>query len=205
MTKKRPLRADAERNRQRVLEVAQTVFATEGLAVPIDEVARRAGLGVGTLYRHFPTKEALFLAIVLDRMERLAADAAAGAEAPDPGEAFFRFLERMVEEGSAKRDLVDALSGTSLDFGRAAKEVKKRLHDALALLLARAQKVGAVREDVGVLEVLALVTGTFASMDRLGSGGARGRERLFAVVCDGLRGRGGRGGGGAGGPRRPSS
>src|ERR1700689_486109 len=67
----RPLRSDAERNRQRLLEAAQQVFAEEGLAVPIDAIAQRAGLGVGTLYRHFPTKEALFEAIVVGRMERL--------------------------------------------------------------------------------------------------------------------------------------
>ena len=67
----RPLRADARRNRAKVLEAAEEVFASEGLAVPIDEVARRAGVGVGTVYRHFPTKEALFEAIVVARLEAL--------------------------------------------------------------------------------------------------------------------------------------
>jgi AcrR family transcriptional regulator len=186
VAKKKPLRADAERNRQQILEGAQAVFASEGLAVPIDEVARRAGLGVGTLYRHFPTKEALFLAIVVDRMERLVADARALCRAPDAGDAFFRFLGRVVEEGSAKKDFMDALSGASADLGRTLAGMKTRLRDALAVLLARAQKSGAVRRDVGVLEVLALITGAFSWMDRLGSG-AKDRERLFAVVCDGLR------------------
>src|SRR5271170_7879529 len=110
MTQPRPLRADAERNRQRVLEIAQQVFATEGLAVPIDEIARRAGLGVGTLYRHFPTKEALFEAIVIGRIEGLVDYAREGARAPDPGVAFFGFLSRMVEEGSAKKDFLGALA-----------------------------------------------------------------------------------------------
>src|ERR1700728_1033653 len=116
MLKKRPLRVDAERNRQKVLDVAQGVFAAEGLAVPIDEIARRAGLGVGTLYRHFPTKEALFLAILVDRMERLVADARELARAPDPGEAFFGFLSRVVREGSTKRDFMDALSASGADL-----------------------------------------------------------------------------------------
>jgi AcrR family transcriptional regulator len=186
VAKKKPLRADAERNRQQILEVAQAVFASEGLAVPIDEVARRAGLGIGTLYRHFPTKEALFLAIVVDRMGRLVADAHALGGAPDPGDAFFRFLERVVEEGSAKKDFMDALSGASADLGRTLAGMKGSLRDALAVLLERAQKSGAVRRDVGVLEVLALITGAFAWMDRLGPS-AQGRERLFAIVCDGLR------------------
>ncbi|HWL86935.1 MAG TPA: helix-turn-helix domain-containing protein, partial [Polyangiaceae bacterium] len=104
MSQKRPLRADALRNRQRVLEVAQAVFATEGLAVPIDEIARRAGLGVGTLYRHFPTKEALFEAIVVSRVQHSIDDARALADAADPGAAFFDFLVRVVDEGVKKRD-----------------------------------------------------------------------------------------------------
>src|SRR5580704_7958811 len=80
---KRPLRVDARQNRERVLDVAKAVFSAEGLDVPIDEIARRAGLGVGTLYRHFPTKGALFQAIVLGRMEHLVEEARALAEAPD--------------------------------------------------------------------------------------------------------------------------
>ena len=186
MAKKKALRADAERNRQRVLEVAEAVFATEGLAVPIDEVARRAGLGVGTLYRHFPTKEALFLAIVVDRMERLVDDAQALAGAPDPGEAFFGILARIVREGSAKRDFMDALSSASADVGRKLAGLKGSFRSALAVLLERAQDSGTVRRDVSVLEVLALITGAFASMERLGPS-AGGRDRLLAVVCDGLR------------------
>ena len=67
----RPMRADAVKNRQRILEAAEAIFATEGLSVPIDTVAERAGVGVGTLYRHFPTKEALFEAIVMARLEFL--------------------------------------------------------------------------------------------------------------------------------------
>ena len=103
VTQPRALRADAERNRQRVLQVAQELFATEGLAVPIDGIARRAGLGVGTLYRHFPTKEALFEAIVVGRMEQLVEAARAGARAHDRGGAFFGFLTRMVEEGRRRK------------------------------------------------------------------------------------------------------
>ena len=187
MAKKRALRADAERNREHVLKVAQDVFATEGLAVPIDEIARRAGLGVGTLYRHFPTKEALFLAIVIDRLEHLAAEARALATAADPGEAFFGFLSRMVHEGSVKRDFMDALSSSGADLGRTLATIKASYRAALAVLLKRAQDAGVVRRDVSVLEVHALVTGTFGSLDRLGKDAAQARKRLLAIVCDGLR------------------
>jgi len=186
MTARRPLRADAERNRLRVLEVAQAVFATEGLAVPIDEIARRAGLGVGTLYRHFPTKEALFEAIVIGRMQALVDDARARRSAKDAGEAFFAILARIVEEGAVKKDFLDALAATTSNVARAVGALKADLHASFELLLKRAQRAKAVRRDVGVAEVLALATGAMAASKRLGVD-ARGRERLLAILRDGLR------------------
>ena len=84
------LRADARRNRARILEVAREVFASEGLAVPIDTVATRAGIGVGTVYRHFPTKEALFAAIVSDRVQALADEARAARRRGRPGRGVLR-------------------------------------------------------------------------------------------------------------------
>src|SRR3954447_4416845 len=81
-------RADARRNRQRVLEAAESAFAGEGISVPIDEIARRAGVGAGTVYRHFPTKDALLHAILAIRVERMTEEAHAAARAPDPGAAF---------------------------------------------------------------------------------------------------------------------
>ena len=81
----RPLRADAARNRARVLDVAYETFAAEGVAVPIDEIARRAGVGAGTVYRHFPTKEALFQAVIEDRVRSIVADGRGAAGAEDPG------------------------------------------------------------------------------------------------------------------------
>src|SRR3954447_18775801 len=110
----RPLRADAARNRARVLEVAYQTFAADGLAVPIDDIARRAGVGAGTVYRHFPTKEALFEAVILDRLTRMARYAQSLTTAEDPGAAFFEFLHRLVTGASGSRDLADALAGTDL-------------------------------------------------------------------------------------------
>jgi AcrR family transcriptional regulator len=181
-----PLRSDAQRNRQRVMEVAQAVFAAEGLSVPIDEIARRAGLGVGTLYRHFPTKEALFEAILVSRMEGVLEEARARADAVDPGAAFFQFLARLGEEGAAKKDLIEALARAGFDLKRAAGGVKKDLGRAVGKLLQRAQDAGAVRKDVAVEEVLSLVSGAFAAIERHG-GDSRSRARLLAIVCDGLR------------------
>ena len=99
MTDARPLRADARRNRERVLDAARTAFAADGLSVSLDEIARRAGVGPGTLYRHFPTKEALIEAVVQDRLCRLAAEGAALRDSRDPGAAFFEFIERRADEG----------------------------------------------------------------------------------------------------------
>lgn len=186
MSERRPLRADAERNRQRVLEVAQAVFAEEGLAVPIDEVARRAGLGVGTVYRHFPTKEALFEAIVIGRMQALVDAARERRKAKDPGEAFFAILSRIVEEGAVKKDFLDALAGSSSDVARALGALKQDLRAAFELLLKRAQRAKAVRRDVDVREVMALAMGALAASQHLGVD-ARARERLLAILRDGLR------------------
>jgi AcrR family transcriptional regulator len=185
VVKERALRADAERNRRRVLEVAQAVFAAEGLAVPIDEIARRAGLGVGTLYRHFPTKEALFAAIVVTRMEDVLTEARSLRDADAPGEAFLEFLAQMTEGWAAKKDLMDALVSAAADVKDVVR-VKRELHSELGKLLERAQKAGSVRADVSIDEIFALLAGAFASLDRHGAS-AKGRERILAIIFDGLR------------------
>lgn len=184
----RPLRADARRNRARVLEAAEEVFAVLGVGAPIDEIARRAGLGIGTVYRHFPTKEALWEAVAEGRFERILADICSRTDAADPGAAFFEVLGRVVEEGCAKRDLGDALLGAGIDMTARHREAVAELRSAVDVLLRRAQEAGAVRRDVGVEELFALVGGTCSAGDR-GFGEADPR-RLAAVVCDGLRARG---------------
>ncbi len=94
------MRADARRNRDRILEVAREVFATEGVAASLDEIARRAGVGPGTLYRHFHTKEALFEAVVQDRVRRLVDRARAMRGAEDPTAALFTLLGGIVADAS---------------------------------------------------------------------------------------------------------
>ena len=118
----RPLRADAARNRARVLEVAYETFAADGLGVPIDEIARRAGVGAGTVYRHFPTKEDLFRAVVQDRIQRIVSDGRALVAGDDPGQALFTFLRSMVLEWGAKPG--DA--GVSAGRGRATPRGRPR-------------------------------------------------------------------------------
>ena len=182
----RPLRADARRNRERVLEAAESVLATEGVSVPIDEVARRAGVGVGTVYRQFPTKEALLEAIILRRMERLVEDARSRAGAEDPGAAFFGFLEHLVGEMSRKRDLADAFGSAGVDLGERSAAVAQELTAAVADLLDRAQRSGAVRADVGMPELFGLVAGTCMAAER-GFPVTCAPQRMLGIVFDGLR------------------
>jgi AcrR family transcriptional regulator len=182
--KPRPMRADAARNRARVLQVAYDTFAAEGLSVPIDEIARRAGVGAGTVYRHFPTKELLFQAIVADRVHRLCDHAAKLATAHDPGKAFFAFLATMIEEGARDQGLVEALAGIGFDIAEAEPDAERMFMDALGTLLERAQRAGAVRADVDVKDVKTLLVGCQA-MQRYG-GEQQLSQRVLAVVRDGL-------------------
>ena len=173
----RPLRADAARNREKVLRAAREAFAESGYGVPLDEIAARAGVGPGTVYRHFPAKEALFEAVVTARLTDLIRDARDRAGADDPGEAFFGFLGRLAEEAAAKRDLPDAIS--------IAGSLREDMVAALDDLLVRAQRAGAVRAGVRAADLVALLKGMFAS---LADGGDQARQDLvFAVLADGLR------------------
>jgi AcrR family transcriptional regulator len=180
----KPPRADAVRNRQRVLDAAKEAFADEGLAVPLDEIARRAGVGAGTVYRHFPTKEALFEAVILERVRKLADHAQALTKA-DPEEAFFGFLERVIVGATASQDLVDALAANTLDSQGLIAGAKKDLLRAGGKLVDRAQKAGVIRPDVGVDEVMVLIGATTRTLrEQRGN-----REVVLAILRDGLRAR----------------
>lgn len=174
----RPLRADARRNREKVLRAARDAFAASGYDVPLDEIAARAGVGPGTVYRHFPTKEALFEAVVAARITDLVADARARAGADDPGGAFFGFLARIADEAEAKRDMPDAIAVPG--------PLQDALHAALGVLLRRAQDAGEVRGDIGTPDLIAVFKAAIAGL-RDASAGPAGRKRVFGVITDGLR------------------
>jgi AcrR family transcriptional regulator len=180
----RPLRADAARNRARVLEVAYETFAAEGLSVPIDEIARRAEVGAGTVYRHFPTKEALFAAVIEDRMQHLVDDGYALLRSVGPGEALFAYLRSLVLQwGATDRGLVDALAGIGIDIETVAPDAEDAFLAMLGDLLSAAQQAGAARRDIGVREVKSILVGCQA-MEAYNSALA---ERVTDVVVDGLR------------------
>jgi AcrR family transcriptional regulator len=177
----RSLRADAQRNREKVLRAAREAFAARGYGVPLDEIAALAGVGPGTVYRHFPSKEALFEAVVDARVRDLIDDARRRGAGGDPGAAFFGFLGRMGEEAAAKRDLPDAIAVDGA--------VQQGLLEAFGELLHRAQLAGAVRADVTVPDLIVLLKGLMRSMQDVppGAAGAAQRDRVLAVLADGLR------------------
>jgi AcrR family transcriptional regulator len=182
----RPLRADALRNRAKVLEAAETVFDTRGTGASTEEVAREAGVGIGTVFRHFPTKEALLEAVYVTRLRKLAEEAGVLASAGDPGEAFFAFFTRVVGHAATKNAFSAALVEAGVDLRETTAETGQELKRALATLLTRAQEAGAIRHDVGLPEVMTLLVG--ASQAAEYTGGDQGvRDRALAVVFDGLR------------------
>jgi AcrR family transcriptional regulator len=180
----RPVRADAARNRARVLEVAYDTFAADGLSVPIDEIARRAGVGAGTVYRHFPTKEELFRAVVADRLRRIIDDGHALLQSEEPGQALFTFLRSMVLQwGAADRGLVEALAGLGIDVNNAAPDAEDDFLGLLAVLLSAAQQAGTARPDVEVAEVKTLMVGCQAMQ----SYNPELADKVTEVALDGLR------------------
>jgi AcrR family transcriptional regulator len=145
------LRADAQRNLDRLLEAAAECFAEQGVDASIDEIARRAGVGHGTVFRRFPTKDALLAAVLSRHVAELAAVAEAACDEPDVGEAFDNFVRRMADAYARDRSLVGAVERCEKG-----PEVGA-LVDAVGRLLKHAQDEGAVRADVGAMDVLALI------------------------------------------------
>jgi AcrR family transcriptional regulator len=184
--KKRQMRVDAVQNRIRILAAAEEVFAAQGVSAPIDAVAEQAGVGVGTLYRHFSTKEALFEAIVLTRLEELVSAAAGRADADDAGESFFSFLRELAHKVSNKHDLIDALGAAGIDIKSRCSEMATELEASVQQMLTRAQDAGAVRRGITTQEVMGLIVGVCHSAER-STVDRVSRDRMVEIVCDGLR------------------
>jgi AcrR family transcriptional regulator len=179
------MRADAQRNRRRVLQAAIHAFASEGLSVPVQEIARRAGVGTGTVSRHFPTKEALYEAIVLERAGRLVEEARVHMRTREPGEAFFGYIAATVDEGAVNRGLADALSGAGFDMAAAAQRGGYDIGAVERELLDRAQAAGAVRGDVDTADVKALITACLTR--ERGAAAPPPRRRMLDIIRAGLR------------------
>jgi AcrR family transcriptional regulator len=182
----KPLRADAQRNRARVLEAAEAVLARDGLSASMRAVAEHAGVGLGTIYRHFPTQEALYQAIIIERMNRLVAEADALSATGDPGAAFFGHFTRIVESSTQKKALADVLADAGIDPKAGMTHIARDMRTAIEALLTRAQRAGAVREDLHMPELMALLAATCMAAER-NQWSPELRTRTLALVFDGLR------------------
>ncbi|MGW7554291.1 TetR/AcrR family transcriptional regulator [Streptomyces rimosus] len=181
-----PARADARRNRALVLQAARSAFEEQGLGVPLGEIARRAGVGAGTVYRHFPSKDALFRATVADRVQLFTDTARDLAHVEDPVGVFFRFLASVVRVASRNKALCDALEAAGEGAYEPSPQAARDFGEALEVLLVRAQEAGGVRKDVGLDDVWELLVGCLSMEQRRAASGAP-QGRMTALMCDGLR------------------
>ncbi|MEV6299056.1 helix-turn-helix domain-containing protein [Actinoplanes sp. NPDC051861] len=172
------MRADAERNRAKVIKAAMTAFATEGLSISVAEIGRRAGVGTGTVSRHFPTKESLYAAIVLAKVTEIATEARTLIETLPPADAFFAYFAYMVEEAATNRGLAEAMSGGGYDIEKAVDGTEEDLATLESTLLHNAQAAGAVRSGVTRDEVKALIGACVA---------VPSRTHMVEIVSAGLR------------------
>ncbi|PXX58172.1 TetR family transcriptional regulator [Nocardia tenerifensis] len=181
MTK--PLRRDAARNREKLLREAADVFTAQGLDGSLEEIARRAGVSIGTLYNHFPHRDALIEALLPPRLAAMDEFAARAAAEPDPWTAFSGFLEQLLEQMTADRGLLEAFTR---DHPAAAQltEACHRGLSHLSTLLDRARRAGAVRADATDDDVVHLVWALSLLGEATGSPAWR---RSLELVLDGLR------------------
>jgi AcrR family transcriptional regulator len=179
----RPIRADAQRNRARILDAALAVFTEGGPQASTEDVAARAGVAIGTVFRHFPTKADLLRALLKRVLAELTAEAADLVATGDPATALFAFFELLVERTSASRAAVALLAGEGVAVSVA--DSISALDGTVRALLERAQACGAVRSGVRPDEVLALLDATCQGALR-GGWDADLRHRTLAVVFTGL-------------------
>jgi AcrR family transcriptional regulator len=186
-TSPRPMRADARRNYQRLLAVARTAFAERGPEASLDDIARRAGVGPGTLYRHFPTRLALLEAVYRDDVSTLCARADELQHTHPPAQALAEWLQAFVGYAVGKRGLTAALREILGDRKNSFfLECGRELKAAAGRLLDRAQQAGVVRADVQAIDLLRLVHGIVLATEQGGDDIGQA-DRLLTVVLDGLR------------------
>ncbi|MFG1879497.1 TetR/AcrR family transcriptional regulator [Sphaerisporangium sp. NPDC049003] len=181
----RPLRADARRNRDRLLDVAVRAFSQDGPDVTLDAIAKAAGVGIGTLYRHFPTREALIEAAYRNELTRLCDAAAELLRTMPPDEATRTWMDHFVDYMTTKRGMADALRVVIASGGNPYEQSRDRLIAAISMLLQAGAAAGTVRSDTEPGDVLASLGGV-----SLAAGEPAQRDqarRLLDLLMDGLR------------------
>jgi AcrR family transcriptional regulator len=182
----KPMRADAQRNQQRLVSAALAAFTEHGTDdVSLEEIARRAGVGIGTLYRHFPTRQSLLEAVYEGQIEALRAEAEELSASRAPAEALEAWLHAMVGFSATKRSLVSAIMAEIGKESEVVSACSTVVRASVDRLLAQAQAAGEVRADVSSGDVLRLVHAISMTADRATDPSQTGR--MIALVVDGLR------------------
>jgi AcrR family transcriptional regulator len=158
ITDRKP-RADAQRNRERILEVAKQEFTRVGANASLEDIAKRAGVGPGTLYRHFPTREELLVAVYRSEVEKLAAAERTLAESRSPGEALRAWLLLFVDAVETKHIIAPVLNTLVGDPKKVFETSYAQIHDALRALVKRAIKSGDIRKDLDPIDLLRAIVG----------------------------------------------
>jgi AcrR family transcriptional regulator len=185
--KPRPMRADAQRNYTKLLDAASAAFGEHGADdVSLEEIARRAGVGIGTLYRHFPTRQALLEAVYRDQVELLEARAEELLNTESPGDALADWLRALMKFSSTKHTLTSALLAGLGKDSKLLSSCSKVIRGAADALLARAQEAGVVRPDADSGDVIRLVHAVNIATQR-GPADPGQADRLLALILDGLR------------------
>jgi AcrR family transcriptional regulator len=185
-TADRPLRSDAERNRRRILQSAAEVFAERGLDVPLDDIAAAAGVGVGTVYRRFPDKDALIDALFEDKIDDVVARAQAALDIDDPWEAFETFMRGVCRVQAEDRGLKEALLSRDRGRDRVAM-ARDRVAPIAMRIVRRAQQAGVLRADLGVFDVPLMHFAVGFVAERTNGVAPGYWERLLTILLDGLR------------------
>ena len=159
----RRLRADAERNRRRLIEAATEMFCERGLEIGVGEIAQHAGVGRGTLFRNFPTKDDLIAAVVVNRMSDSIGRGRAALDGPDPGQSLFELIDQSVGRAATDRALFDAIGDEWLTNDEI-RGAHTELMEVLDALVTRAQASGALRTDIGAVDVLMMIKGVCEAM-----------------------------------------
>ena len=181
----RPLRADARQNFERLVEAAAASIGELGPNVSLEEVAKRAGVGIGTLYRHFPNRQALLEGVYRDQVAAHCGRARELEATMPPEEALILWLHSLLTNNLTMRGLKEALMGG--EVSPVTSECREQMHAVGSELLARAQEVGAVRRDLEITDLLRLVH-SIALMVEPGDEGTARAERVFKVMVAGLKG-----------------
>jgi AcrR family transcriptional regulator len=183
----RPLRADARRNREKIMVSAGELFARSGIEAQMDQIAEHCGLGLGTLYRHFPTKEALLAAVVSRRFEGLVDLARAAERIEDPGEAFETLLRDYLESAGGDAALQFSILGSDSRQRYGAPVQKVEFRAIVARIIDRAIAAGAVRADLTIADFPLITCGVMATMYYRPGGDEEGWRRHLDLVLEGIR------------------